>query len=281
MRYLCGAKEKSVSQKALLALCIAILLPVVCYFVVKGVSRDALRMPPHYYPEQIIDKIKDGKRVNDTIWHQVANVTLTNQLGDTVSLQQLRGKIVVADFFFTHCPSICPYLTRNMKGLQDALKMKDVTKRVDTSFVQFLSFSIDPKRDSVAQLKKYADHFGVNPDVWWLLTGPKKTIYDFALNEVKLGLQDGEGVDSNFIHTSKFVVLDKKGVVRGYYDGLDTASLSHLAEDITLLMLEKEKGEPSPVLAQLKGLWPIYIAVIVAVVLFVWITRRPSKEPKY
>jgi protein SCO1/2 len=146
--------------------------------------------------------------------------------------------------------------------------------------VHFLSFSVDPERDTVTALKRYADHFGVNSDVWWMLTGPKKTIYDFALNEVKLGLQDGEGVDSNFIHTSKFVVLDRKGIVRGYYDGLDTLALSRLAEDITLLMLEKDKNEASPVLAQLKGLWPIYIAVIVAVVLFVWITRKPGKEPK-
>jgi protein SCO1/2 len=269
-----------VSQKALLALCIAILLPLVSYFIVKGVSRDAIHMPAHYYFEDTIDSVKNGKLVTDTIWHQAANITLKNQLGETVSLKDLRGKIVVADFFFTHCPSICPFLTKNMKGLQDALKMKDVTKRVDTSFVQFLSFSVDPERDSVAQLKKYADRFGVNSDVWWMLTGPKKTIYDFALNEVKLGLQDGEGVDSNFIHTQKFVVLDRKGIVRGYYDGLDTLALSKLAEDITLLMLEKDKNEPSPVLAQLKSLWPIYIAVIVAVVLFFWITRRPANEPK-
>lgn len=238
-------------------------------------------MPPHYYPDYIVDSVKDGKRVTDTVWHQVANIKLRNQLGDTVSLNDLRGRIVVADFFFSHCPSICPYLTRNMKGLQDALKMRDVTKRIDTSFVQFLSFTVDPERDSVQQLKRYADRFGVNSDVWWMLTGPKKTIYDFALNEVKLGLQDGEGVDSNFIHTQKFVVLDKKGVVRGYYDGLDTASLSKLAEDITLLMLEKNKNEPSPVLQQLKSLWPIYIAVIVAVVLFFWIARRPANEPKF
>lgn len=268
------------SQKALLALCIAIILPVASYFIVKGVSRDAIHMPPHYYPDYIVDTVKNGKQMSDTIWHQVANITLQNQLGDSVSLHDLRGKIVVADFFFTHCPSICPFLTKNMKGLQDALKMKDVTKRVDTSFVHFLSFSVDPERDSVAALKKYAGHFGVNSDVWWMLTGPKKTIYDFALNEVKLGLQDGEGVDSNFIHTSKFVVLDRKGIVRGYYDGLDTLALSRLAEDITLLMLEKDKNDASPVLAQLKGLWPIYIAVIVAVVLFVWITRKPGKEPK-
>jgi protein SCO1/2 len=270
-----------VSQKALLALCIAIFLPVVSYFIVKGVSRDAIHMPPHYYADEVVDTVKNGKRVSDTIWHQVGNITLQNQLGETVSMNDLRGKIVVADYFFTHCPSICPFLTKNMKGLQDALKMKDVTKRIDTSFVQFVSFTVDPERDSVAQIKRYADAFGVNSDVWWMLTGPKKTIYDFALNEVKLGLQDGEGVDSNFIHTQKFVVLDKRGVVRGYYDGLDTTSLSKLAEDITLLMLEKEKNEASPVLAQLKSIWPIYIAVIVAVVLFVWITRKPAKEPKF
>ena len=269
------------SQKALLALCIAIFLPLVSYFIVKGVSRDAIHMPRHYYPDDIVETVKNGKQVSDTIWHQVANIKLRNQLGDSVSINDLRGKIVVADFFFTHCPSICPFLTRNMKGLQDALKMKDVTKRMDSSFVQFLSFTVDPERDSVEQLNKYAAHFGVNSDVWWMVTGPKKTIYDFALNEVKLGLQDGEGVDSNFIHTQKFVVLDKKGIVRGYYDGLDTMALSKLAEDITLLMLERDKNEASPVLAQLKGLWPIYIAVIVAVVLFVWITRRPAKEPKF
>jgi protein SCO1 len=281
VRYLCAAKDKIVSQKALLALCIAIFLPVISYFIVKGVSRDAIHMPRRYYSDEIIESVKNGKKVSDTIWHQVGNITLQNQLGETVSLHDLRGKIVVVDYFFTHCPSICPFLTKNMKGLQDALKMKDVTKRIDTSFVHFVSFTVDPERDTVAAIRRYADHFGVNSDVWWMLTGPKKTIYDFALNEVKLGLQDGEGVDSNFIHTQKFVVLDRKGVVRGYYDGLDTTALSRLAEDITLLMLEKEKNEASPVLAQLKDLWPIYIAVIVAVVLFVWITRKPAKEPKF
>jgi protein SCO1/2 len=261
-------------------LCIAILLPMISYFIVKGVSGDAVHMPPRYYPEFVKDTVIDGKQVSDTIWHQVANITLQNQLGDSVSLHDLRGKIIVADFFFTRCPSICPYLTRNMKGLQDALKTKDVRKRIDTSFVQFLSFSVDPTRDTVAALKSYADRYGVDPDVWWMLTGPKKTIYDFALNEVKLGLQDGEGVDSNFIHTEKFVVLDRKGIVRGYYNGLDTASLSRLAEDITILMLEKDKNEPSPVLKQLKGLWPIYLAVIAGVVVFFWLTRRPRLEPK-
>jgi protein SCO1/2 len=74
-----------------------------------------------------------------------------------------------------------------------------------------------------------------------MLTGNKKAIYDFALNELKLGLVDGEGVDTSFIHSQKFVLLDKDYVVRGYYNGLDTTSLSALAKDIGLLMLEKDK----------------------------------------
>jgi protein SCO1 len=271
---------KKVSKKAVIALCLAILLPVVSYFIVKGVSSDAIIMPRHYFPEFTTDTIIEGKRVSDTTWHQLQNITLVNQLGDTVSLDSLRGKIVVADFFFTRCPTICPYLTRNMQHLQNALKLNDLKRPVDSAFVHFVSFSVDPERDSVEVLRRYATRFGVNDDLWWLLTGPKKTIYDFALHEIKLGLQDGEGIDSNFVHSSKFVLIDKKGVVRGFYNGLDTAKLSELSRDIGLLQLEKDRSKPSEIFRQLKALWPVYIAVIASVIIFVWITRRSRLQPK-
>jgi protein SCO1/2 len=230
-----------VTKKALLALCIAALLPIVSYFIVKTASEKAVVIPQRFFADTVINKVVDGKNVTDTIWHSVADIELVNQLGDTVSLDDIKGNIIIADFFFTRCPSICPTLTKNMKGLQDALKMRDFRRRIDVSYVRFLSFSVDPERDSVDALKAYADRFGVNHDSWWFLTGPKKKIYDFALNELKLGLQDGEGVDSNFIHSQKFVLLDRERVVRGYYDGLDTMSLSRLAEDLTILMLEKDR----------------------------------------
>ncbi len=217
------------------------LLPVVSYLIVKKVSENAVIMPKRFFADSVIEKVAGGKKVSDTLWHHVSNIRLVNQLGDSVSLEDVRGKIIIADFFFTRCPSICPFLTRNMKSLQNAMRMKDYGKKFDSSFVQFISFSVDPERDSAEALKKYADKYGVNHDTWWFLTGPKKTIYDFALDELKLGLQDGVGVDSNFIHTSKFVLLDRERIVRGYYNGLDTAGLSKLAEDLTLLMLEKDK----------------------------------------
>lgn len=274
------SKIYTVSQKAFLGLCIAILLPVVCYFVVKTVSRDAIVMPRKYYPEYTTDTVINGKQVTDTVWYQLANDTFTNQLGNRVVLDSLRGRVIIADFFFTRCPSICPYLTRNMRSLQESLRMKDITKRIDTTFVQFLSFSVDPERDSVPVLKQYADRYGVNHDVWWMLTGPKKKIYDYALNEIKLPLQDGGQVDSLFIHTEKFVLIDKKGIIRGYYNGLDSVALAKLAEDLTLLMLEKDKKESSPVLAELLSLWPIYLMVIAATAVLMWIVRRPKNNKK-
>jgi protein SCO1 len=263
-----------VSKKALLALCIAVLIPLVSYLLVKNASDNAIAMPKRYFFDSVSTRMQDGKQIEDTFWHSVSPISLTNQLGATVSLDQLKGKVIVLDFFFTHCPSICPTLTHNMKQLQDALKVDESRKRADSSFVQFLSFSVDPERDSAPALKKYGDRFGVNPDLWWLLTGPKKSIYDFALNELKLGLVDGEGVDSNFIHTQKMTLLDKDHLVRGYYDGLDSASLSKLAKDIVFIMLEKDRHKKSEILSEILDIWPIFLLVIIAVIVFVVFNKK-------
>jgi protein SCO1/2 len=265
-----------VSGKALIAICIAVFIPLISYFIVKDASENAIDMPRRYYSDSVITTIKDGKQFTDTLWHRVKNISLVNQNGDTVSLDSLHGKVIVADYFFTHCPSICPALQHNMKKLQDAIKLKVDLKSVDTSFVQFISFTVDPERDSASVLKKYADKFGVNPDIWWLLTGPKKTIYDFALTELKMGLQDGEGVDSNFIHTQKMVLLDKDHVVRGYYDGLDSNSLGKLAQDIVFIMLEKDKKAKS-IFSELKPLLPMIIIILVLTVVGVVYFSRQQK----
>lgn len=239
--------------KAFLAICIAIIIPVAGYYLLKNASDKTVQMPKRLYWDSVINKIDNGKMSTDTVWHRTENFTLINQLGDTIRLDSIKNKIIVADFFFTHCPSICPTLTKNMKKLQQAfIKGGDPMQAVDSSIVLFLSFSVDPERDSVPVLKKYADHFGVNSDNWWLLTGSKKTIYDLALNEFKLGIVDGEGVDSAFVHTQKLVLLDKDHIVRGrlgpqvYYDGLDTTTFPELAKDIGLLMMEKPLAPEAP-----------------------------------
>ena len=232
------------NKKAVLALIIAIVIPMLCYYAVKWTSEDAIVMPRRYFMDSVITKTVDGKTTTDTAWHKTENITLVNQLGDTVSLYDIQNRVIVADFFFTRCPSICPTLTKNMARLQQSFSHYNEGRRViDSSIVNFVSFSIDPERDNVAALKKYADKYGVDHDNWWMLTGPKKKIYDFALNELKLGLVDGEGVDTSFIHSQKMVLIDKDHIVRGYYNGLDTLELKGLARDIALLMLEKDKSK--------------------------------------
>jgi len=258
------------SKKAILALMIALMIPLISYFILKTVSDHAVVMPRKLLLDSVTAKIVNGKQITDSIWHQTANIRLVNQLGDTVNLYDRPGKITVLDFFFTRCPNPCPTLTRNMRKLQTSFASYEAGRRViDSSIVQFISFSVDPERDSVQALKQYADNYHVTPDNWWMLTGPKKKIYDFAFNELKIGLLDGHGIDTAFLHTPDFILLDKNYVVRGLYDGRDTVELAKLAKDIGLLMLEKDKTQKSGVFAEIVNLTWLWAVVILSVIVFV------------
>ena len=222
------------SKKAILALLLAVFVPAVSYLLVKFYSERAVQMPPRYFYDSVAVNEKNGKTTYDTIWHHVKNISFTNQLDQQVSLYDIKGKIIVMDFFFTRCPTFCPGMARSMKKLQDSFKKND------TSIVQFISVSIDPLHDSVPQLRKFADRFNASPDNWWFVTGDKKEIYDFALQEMKASIADTE-VDTGFIHTQNFFLLDREKIVRGWYNGFDSAAQQKLVRDIPLLMLEKDR----------------------------------------
>ena len=215
-------------------------------------------MPKHYFYDDVAIKEKGGKKTTDTLWHRVKNISFTTQFGKKVSLDDARGKVLVIDFFFTRCPSICPGLTRNMKRVQESfIKNPDI--------VQFISISVDPEHDSVPNLRKFADKFGANHDTWWFVTGDKKEIYDFAFNEIKASVVD-INVDTAFVHTENFFLLDSNRVVRGWYNGFDTAKLAQLAMDIPTLMLEKDKKSPS-ILRKFIPILPIIFFGIAGVII--------------
>jgi protein SCO1/2 len=222
------------NKKALLGLMLAIVMPVMGYVLVKYYSERDVQMPHRYFFDSVTVVTTNGKTTTDTIWHQVRNITLVNQLGKTITLDSLKGKILVVDFFFTHCPTICPGLARSMLRLQNSFKENN------DSIVQFLSISIDPEHDSVPALRNFANRYTSNHDSWWFLTGNKKDIYDFALNELKASVADSS-IDTAFIHTEKFFLLDKERIVRGWYNGFDTIEQAQLVRDIPLLMLEKDR----------------------------------------
>jgi protein SCO1 len=272
-RKFAAALKHIMNKKAVLALMLAIVMPLAGYFIVDYLSKDSVHMPRRYFTPERVDVIeKNGKTVTDTVWHKVKNIQFTNQLGKKVSLYDLQGKIIVIDFFFTRCPSICPRLARSMKRLQDSFKKND-------SIVQFISISIDPERDSVPKLRAFADRFNANHDSWWFVTGDKKEIYDFALNELKAGLADKE-VDSSFIHTENFFLLDSSFVVRGWYNGFDTVKQAQLVQDIPLIMLEKDRKKPS-VFRELIPILPmIFIAIGIVFVIVLIFNRQKNKQEK-
>jgi protein SCO1/2 len=232
----------------------------------------------------VIEGIEDGKRFSDTVWHRTQNFRFVYQLGDTVELYDLQNKIIVIDFFFTRCISICPKMTKNMQKLQASFaKHKSGRKIIDSSIVQFISFTVDPAHDSVKVLKDFADKFGVNHDNWWFLTGDKKDLYNFAFDELKIAIAEKD-IDTSFVHTQKFILLDKNYIIRGpadptkaYYDGLDSSSLSALARDIGLLMLEKDEKKKSTVFTQIISLSWLWLIIVFLTIIFVLYLRNRRK----
>ncbi len=265
-------------RTAFYALILALLVPLVSYFIVKRSSDSAVQMPRHYLPDSVVTTVKNGKQITDTVWHRLPEFSLTNQLGQKVSWKEIHGKIIVVDFFFTHCPTICPALTKSMKRFQDGVTNSRRVGDKTPDFLHLISLSIDPERDSVERLKMWADRFQVNPDQWWLLTGPKKDIYDMAIDEMKIGIVDGKGIDTSFIHTDHFVLIDTNRYVRGYYHGLDSVSMSRLSEDIILLTLEKDKKKKSFLAGKLQMLAVVFLMAIGSVGVFLFIFRKKGKH---
>jgi protein SCO1 len=282
------------NKKAVFGILIALVIPVVAYLIMRAVP--AVAPPQRVFYDSVSTKIVKGKQVNDTLWRHVPDFSLTNQFGQQVSWKDMmykrsdsltEGKIVVIDFFFTHCPTICPTMTNNMKLLRDNIKSNNVVGDRSADFVQFLSISVDPERDSVPELKKWGDRFQVNPENWWLLTGNKKEIYDWAKNGLQLGIIDGGNVDSNFMHPQLFMLLDKDRVIRArrdkdgnvkMYNGLDSNSLRNLAEDIIFLSLEKDPRKKSPLAGQLELIAVVFAVAAVGVILLLTLMKKETRK---
>jgi len=257
------------NKNAFIALVLALMLPLAGYWIVKYISKDAVHMPPHYFYDNVNINQKGGKSVSDTVWHSVKNISFTNQLEQKVSLDDTRGKILVINFFFTRCPVVCPALTKEMKRLQNSFVK-------NSGIVQFISISVDPEHDSVPNLRRYADKFNVNHDSWWMVTGNKKEIYDFAIQEMKANIAD-PGIDTAFIHTEDFFLLDTNRVIRGWYSGFDSIKQSQLVRDIPTLMLEKDRKSPSIFRGFIPYLPVIFLGIGMVVFLVFFLNNNKNK----
>lgn len=221
-----------------LALAVAVLLPLFFYGITAIMSKGKLHVPKRYVVDHVED-LPDGTK--DTIYHKVKDITLTDQFGKQVSLNQdYKGRILVVNLMFTSCPTICPRLTSNIKQLQQAFKQDYKKSAMDTA-IQLISITVDPERDSFPALRKYADAHNVDHKTWTFLTGDRAEIYDYARNQLFINMQEGSGGVDDMIHSEKLVLIDTSRVIRGYYSGTDTAELIRCADDIVILTKEKRR----------------------------------------
>jgi len=224
--------------KYITGIAVAAVVPLSFFFVTRHFSDGRLPIPGYYRPDKITKTIINGKTVYDTTFHKVKDITLTNQLGKTVSLNRdLKGKVLVIDFIFTTCPTVCPRLSANMREIQKAYIKKN------PDLVQFISISVDPKRDTVQALRAYADRFNADHDRWWFLTGDSKAIFDYAQNELGLTLQPSDANDGAFDHSVKMVLIDTARNIRGFFNGMDRAETKKIADDIYILSIEKHRKQ--------------------------------------
>ena len=182
---------------------------------------------PIYQPAQVNYELVDSTIQHQKKYHHIADFSLINQNGDTITQEFYENKIYVADFFFTTCQTICPIMTDHMYDIQK--------QTISDPEVLLLSHSVTPEVDNVAQLKRYAKKKLVNSSKWNLVTGNKKQIYELARKSYLAVKNAGNGGPFDMIHTENFMLIDKKRQIRGFYDGTDSEEIERLLEDIKVL----------------------------------------------
>lgn len=157
---------------------------------------------------------------------KVNNFHLFDETGKEFTLQDLKGDIWIANFFFTTCGDICPIMTKNMAALHRSFELVDGVKHI--------SITVNPEFDSSNILKKYSEKYGANPMKWHFLTGSRGQIKELAVESFKLG-----SIEEPVFHSAQFVLVDHRGLIRGYYDGVQAGEVSQLFQDVSYLLKEK------------------------------------------
>jgi len=178
-----------------------------------------------------------GELIPDTTYYRIPYFSYINQGGRVVSHEDFMGKIFVADFFFTHCESICPIMSSQMARLQERLRKDGLCDRI-----RLLSHTVDPSRDTPERLKEYSTAIGADTICWQFVTGRAEDIYWQAETGYMLSAFPSDTAQGGFFHTDRFTLVDRFMRIRGYYDGTSTKEVDQLFEDIQLLIKNEADG---------------------------------------
>ena len=198
-------------------------------------SNDSKKILPVYNPVDMREEMVDSSIQRVGYGHTIGDFSFLNQDGRTITNKDLKGKVFVAEYFFTTCGTICPRMNKQMQRVQK--------KFANNPNVKILSFTVMPEIDTVEQMKRYATGHKAISGQWHFLTGEKKELYNLARKSFFV-LKPAEAENlgdagSDFIHTNNFVLVDKGMQIRGYYDGTSAKDVSVLLDDIKLLLEEK------------------------------------------
>ncbi len=203
-------------------------LMLICFFIILGVCFLA-----YYYKVALVHQKSNLPVIGQEQNHHIGNFSFTNQAGKTITEKDMNGKIAVVSYFFATCRSICPKMNENMTKVYKAF-------RGDTNVI-IMCHTVDPKKDTVEALKAYGSRFDADPKQWMFLTGDKKQLYDMARYSYLINAEDtanGVTIEDDFIHDQHYVLVDRFGRIRGFYDGLDNEKVTTLIRDINDLLKE-------------------------------------------
>lgn len=188
---------------------------------------------PVYHPAQLDPRLVDPSLNGAKGEHRIADFDLIDQFGDRFTLADVGQRIIVADFFFTTCATICPKMSRQLGRVQEAYRNEER--------LILLSHSVTPEIDSVPVLAAYAAAHHADPGRWRFLTGDRRQIYALARKSYFAAMDEGDGGPDDMVHTENFVLVDAKRRIRGFYDGTNTKDVDRLITDIARLL--EETGE--------------------------------------
>ncbi len=165
----------------------------------------------------------------DTIYHTIPDFSFVDQDSNVITNKTLEGKIYVSDFFFIHCPSICPKVKAQMMKIYDKFQ--------DNDNLVILSHSIDTKNDTIPALKAYANKLEIKTDKWHLVTGEKDLIFSIA-DEYFVTALVNDDAPGGFDHSGRIILVDENRHVRAFAEGTDPKSVDHFLKDIEQLLNE-------------------------------------------
>ncbi len=223
--------------KKIVILVLVLAVPGSLYYLLTQKGKNRYKPLPIYGPKQVAKTghTRRGKYIPDTIYHQLPDFTLTNQLGKPVKLKDFDYKVFVVNFFYGHCPEVCANVNKNIDRLAGAFRKNKMVK--------FVSITVDPQRDDVKALEAYAKPFGFPADKWMFLTGDTTTIYGLARNGF---LVNAVKVDNNFIFDSKLILMDAEKRIRGTYDGTNLQDVARLNDEIKVQIAEELRKIKAP-----------------------------------